>query len=162
MPQPESIAATKIAFIGTGSSASASELVMNAVLPYLGANAALIGSNTFGKPVGQIAVDRPQCDDRLRILAFATQNANRQGDYFNGLAGNFASTCRASDDLSNQLGAPQEASIKTALDFLAGRACTPIGGTSTGQSLGKARSETELITPAQPKNTIERDLPGAY
>ena len=162
MPQPESIAATKIAFIGTGSTASASELVMNAVLPYLGTNAALIGANTFGKPVGQIAVDRPQCDDRLRILAFATQNANQQGDYFSGLASSFASTCRASDDPSNQLGAPQEASIKTALDFLAGRACTPIGGTATARSLSEARSGTELITPAQPKSTIERDLPGAY
>ena len=162
MPQPESIAATKIAFIGTGASASASELVMNAVLPYLGANAALIGSNTFGKPVGQIAIDRPQCDDRLRILAFATQNANRQGDYFNGLASNFSSTCRAPDDLFNQLGNPQEASIKTALDFLAGRPCTPIGGTTGTLGLGERRGGTELITPAQPKGTIERDLPGAY
>nr|WP_294171210.1 S41 family peptidase [uncultured Sphingomonas sp.] len=167
MPQPESIAATKVAFIGTGSSASASELVMNSVLPYLGANAALIGSNTFGKPVGQIAIDRPQCDDRLRILAFATQNANRQGDYFNGLASNFQSTCRAPDDLSNQLGNAQEASIRTALDFLAGRACTPIGGAAGAQSAGtpgtsKGRGGTELITPAQPRGTIERDLPGAY
>ncbi len=162
MPQPESIAATKIAFIGTGATASASELVMNAVLPYLGANAALIGSNTFGKPVGQIAIDRPQCDDRLRILAFATQNANRQGDYFNGLASNFSSTCRAPDDLFNQLGNPQEASIKTALDFLAGRPCTPIGGTTGTLGLGERRGGTELITPAQPKGTIERDLPGAY
>lgn len=51
-PQPQSIPATKIAFIAIGSTASASELVMNVVLPYLGANAALIGSNTFGKPVG--------------------------------------------------------------------------------------------------------------
>ncbi|MBA3835849.1 MAG: peptidase S41 [Sphingomonas sp.] len=162
MPQPESIAATKIAFIGTGASASASELVMNAVLPYLGANAALIGSNTFGKPVGQIAIDRPQCDDRLRILAFATQNANRQGDYFNGLASNFSSTCRAPDDLFNQLGNPQEASIKTALDFLAGRPCTPIGGTTGTLGLGEGRGGIKLITPAQPKDTIERDLPGAY
>ena len=161
-PQPESIAATKIAFIGTGASASASELVMNAVLPYLGANAALIGSNTFGKPVGQIAIDRPECDDRLRILAFATQNANRQGDYFNGLASSFSSTCRAPDDLFNQLGNPQEASIKTALDFLAGRPCTPIGGTTGTLGLGKRQGGTELITPAQPSGTIERDLPGAY
>jgi C-terminal processing protease CtpA/Prc len=162
MPQPESIAATKIAFIGTGSSASASELVMNAVLPYLGANAALIGSNTFGKPVGQIAIDRAQCDDRLRILAFATQNASRQGEYFTGLASSFKATCRAPDDVLNQLGNRQEASIKTALDFLAGRACTPIGGTVTTQSVSQKQGGTELITPAQPNGTIERDLPGAF
>ena len=162
MPQPESIAATKIAFIGTGSTASASELVMNAVLPYLGANAALIGSNTFGKPVGQIAIDRTQCDDRLRILAFATQNSNRQGDYFDGLASKFSSTCRAPDDLANPLGNSQEASIKTALDFLAGRACTPIGGTASTQRVNEGQSGTRLITPVQSNSTIERDLPGAY
>ncbi len=161
-PQPESIAATKVAFIATGSSASASELVMNAVLPYLGANAALIGSNTYGKPVGQIAIDRSQCDDRLRILAFATQNANRQGDYFTGLANNFTSTCRAPDDLSNPLGSPQEASIRTALDFLAARSCTPIGGTAGTQSVSERERGSELITPAQPGGTIERELPGAY
>lgn len=161
-PQPESIAAMKIAFIGTGSSASASELVMNAVLPYLGANAALIGSNTFGKPVGQIGLDRSACDDRLRVLAFATQNANRQGDYYNGLASKFASTCSAVDDLGNPLGDPQEASIKTALDFLAGRACTPIGGTATTQGFREGQSGRELLTPDRPQSTIERELPGAF
>ena len=149
-------------FRSAGASASASELVMNAVLPYLGANAALIGANTFGKPVGQIAIDRAQCDDRLRILAFATQNANRQGDYYNGLAGNFQSTCRAADDLTNQLGNAQETSIKTALDFLAGRSCTPIGASVGTQSQTEVRSRNELLRSGVPKNTIERDLPGAY
>ena len=85
-PQPQSIAPTKIAFIGTGSSASASELVIAAQIPYLRANAALIGTNTYGKPVGQIALDRSACDDRLRVIAFALQNANRQGAYYDGLA----------------------------------------------------------------------------
>lgn len=161
-PQPESIAATKIAFIGTGSSASASELVMNAFLPYLGANTALIGSNTYGKPVGQIALDRPACDDRLRVVAFATQNAARQGDYFTGLASKFQRTCAAADDLSRPLGDPQEGSIKAALDFLGGRQCTPIGGTATTQGFREGQSRPQLLTPAQPGGTVERELPGAF
>lgn len=40
----ESIAPTRIAFIGTGGTASASELVMNAFIPWLHAEAALIGT----------------------------------------------------------------------------------------------------------------------
>jgi hypothetical protein len=64
--------------------------------------------------------------------------------------------------LSNQLGEPREASIMTALDFLAGRACTPIGGTATAQSFREGLGRSELITPEQPKGTVERDLPGAY
>jgi C-terminal processing protease CtpA/Prc len=127
-PQPQSISAARIAFIGTGSSRSASEAVMNAALPYLGANAALIGSNTAGKPVGQRFLDRPACDDRLVAVAFATRNANQQGDYYTGLASKFQSTCSAADDLQRPLGDPQEASIRVALDFLAGRPCSPISG----------------------------------
>ena len=57
-PQAQSVTPARIAFIGTGGTASASELVINAFLPYLHANMALIGTNTYGKPVGQIA-DRP-------------------------------------------------------------------------------------------------------
>ncbi|MGH6787931.1 MAG: S41 family peptidase, partial [Novosphingobium sp.] len=78
----EAVAATKIAFIGTGSSASASELIINAQTPYLGANSALIGSNTYGKPVCQIGLDKATCDDRLRVVAFKTENASHQGDYY--------------------------------------------------------------------------------
>ena len=29
---------------------------------------ALVGANTFGKPVGQFAFDKAACDDRLRVL----------------------------------------------------------------------------------------------
>src|SRR5690606_38749454 len=61
-PQPESIAPTRVAFIGSSSTASASEMVINGMVPYLGGNMALVGSNTYGKPVGQVALDRPECD----------------------------------------------------------------------------------------------------
>ena len=45
------------------------------MVPYLGSNMALVGANTYGKPVGQIAIDKTSCDDRFRVIAFATQNA---------------------------------------------------------------------------------------
>ncbi|MEO6569823.1 MAG: peptidase S41, partial [Opitutaceae bacterium] len=64
-PQPESVNSTKIAFIGMSGTASASELVINGFVPYLHANAGLIGTNTYGKPVGQIALDRSACDDQM-------------------------------------------------------------------------------------------------
>jgi C-terminal processing protease CtpA/Prc len=160
-PQPQSISATRIAFIATGSTASASEVVMNSVLPYLGANAALIGSNTFGKPVGQFFRDRPVCDDRLRVVAFETQNVNRQADYFSGIAAKFQSTCRAADDVTRPLGDPQEASIRTALDFLAGRQCTPIGGSASAESPGAGAGKQELLNPAKP-SAVQRELPGAF
>ena len=159
--QPEAIAATKIAFIGRGGTASASELVTNAFIPYLGNNMALVGANTFGKPVGQFGFDVDACDDRLRAVTFRTENANRQGDYYTGLASVVPNTCRANDDISVQLGDPAEASIAAALDFLAGRACSPIAGTpgvQGTQSLAPARTllQPDIPTPAQ------REVPGLF
>jgi hypothetical protein len=159
-PQPQSIAPTKIAFIGTRATASASELVINAFIPYLGANEALIGDNTFGKPVGQIAVDRAACDDRLRVLAFATLNANRQGDYFDGLASKVQVSCRAPDDFTRQLGDPAEGSIRTSLDYLAGRPCNRIASGLSAQSVSAA-ARTEMVVSERP-TAAQREMPGLF
>ena len=160
-PQAQSITPTRIAFIGTGGSASASELVMNTFIPHLGNRAALIGTNTYGKPVGQIAVDRTACDDRLRVVAFATENSARQGAYYTGLASLMGATCQASDDVTRPLGDPQEASIKTALDFLAGRACTPINASAMEGARASKTRQVELLSPARP-STAQREVPGSF
>ncbi|NNM77088.1 peptidase S41 [Sphingomonas sp. ID1715] len=157
-PQAQSIAPMKIAFIGTGSTASASELVINAQIPYLGPNMALIGGNTYGKPVGQIAIDRSACDDRLRVVAFSTRNAADSDAYFNGLAATVPNSCTAADDINFPLGDPREASVARALDFLAGRTCTPIAVGQSGQSLAGRRL---LLSPAAP-NTAQREVPGLF
>jgi C-terminal processing protease CtpA/Prc len=163
-PKTESIAPTRVAFIGMGGTASASELVINAFIPYLGNNMALVGGNTYGKPVGQIALDRSACDDRLRVVAFATQNSLRQGDYFQGLAKKVAQTCQAGDDLTKPLGDPQEASVARALDFLAGRSCAPIASdgarTQSIDRVGVA-PQLDLLGPERP-STIQREVPGSF
>jgi carboxyl-terminal processing protease len=171
-PQPESVAPTRVAFIGTGGTASASELVINAFVPYLHGNAGLIGGNTYGKPVGQIGLDQERCDDRLRVIAFATQNAARQGNYFDGLATTVEASCRANDDIFYPLGDAREASTRAALDFLAGRSCTRIGATATSavnreasidrSLVAQAPVETrELLSPERP-STPQREVPGLF
>ena len=170
-PQPQSIAPTRIAVIGTSSTASASELVTNAFLPYLSEDIGLIGSNTSGKPVGQIARDREECDDRLRIVAFQTQNADGEGEYFNGLAGVMDATCRAPDDIFQPLGNVDEGSISQSLSFLRGESCTPIAGANaaiTGQSANSAQSglnvslpRNQLLMPDAP-SPAQREVPGTY
>jgi C-terminal processing protease CtpA/Prc len=159
-PQLESIAPTRIAFIGTGGTASASEFVINATLPYLRGNAGLIGSNTFGKPVGQIGLDLAQCDLRLRVVALATQNANRQGDYYDGLATKVESSCSAADDVLLPLGDPREASTRAALDFLAGRPCQRIA-TGEARSLSLGEGRRTLLTPERPA-VAQREVPGLF
>nr|WP_229664510.1 S41 family peptidase [Sphingomonas metalli] len=159
-PVSQSVAPTRLAFIGTGGTASASELVINAFVPYLHGNAALIGGNTYGKPVGQIARDNTACDDRLRVIAFATQNAARQGDYYDGLAGKVEASCRAADDTAYPLGDPREASTRAALDFLQGKTCTPISAEATTQSLAGG-GRRELLSPLRP-TTAQRGVPGLF
>jgi carboxyl-terminal processing protease len=167
LPRAESVSPVKIAFIGTSATASASELVINGLAPYYNRNLALVGTNTFGKPVGQIALDRSACDDRVRVVAFRSVNTRGQGDYFNGLASTLDVTCQAADDLSRPLGDPQEASIRGALDFLAGRSCTAVtlsgaAGSVAGQSQnGMLAIERELLVPAAP-TPAQREVPGLF
>jgi C-terminal processing protease CtpA/Prc len=158
-PQPQSVAPTRVAFIGTKSTASSSEIVINGFIPYLGANMALIGTNTFGKPVGQSWIDRPACDDRLKVVAFAFENAVGHSAYYSGLAGAVPNSCQAGDDLARPLGDPQEASIRQALDFLAGKACTKISTSLSTLSL-KAKPP-EVLVPARP-NTAQQEAPGTF
>lgn len=144
--QPESVSPMKIAFIGTPNTASASELVINAFVPYLHANAALIGTNTYGKPVGQIALDNSACDDRLRVIALAIKNAAGVGDYYNGLASKVEASCAASDDITHPLGSAAESSTRAALDYLEGRGCTRIAATAdAGSTTAAAPAATAMV-----------------
>lgn len=155
--QPQSVAPVRIAFIATSASASASELVINSMQPWLRNNLILVGSNTFGKPVGQIARDRSACDDRLRVVAFETKNADRQGGYYNGLAGTVPRSCAAQDEIARPMGDPQEASTRAALDALAGNSCSAIGSVSVAQSAGRR----ELLVPRR-LSVVDREVPGTF
>jgi C-terminal processing protease CtpA/Prc len=171
-PEPiVSVAPTKIAFIGRGGTASASELVINSMVPYLGNNVALIGTNTFGKPVGQSGFDLERCDLRVRATTIRTINADNEGEYYNGLASTMPNTCAAGDDIGFALGDPREASIRTALDFLAGRTCNPIAAAGNGGiAAASAGSEQQrapvgagqrLLQPRRP-NPAQYEIPGLF
>jgi C-terminal processing protease CtpA/Prc len=165
-PTGQSVSPVRIAFIGTGGTASASEMVINGMYPWLGNDMALIGTNTYGKPVGQTAIDRTACDDRLRVIAFAVSNAANVGDYYTGLAPKLSRTCAASDDINYPLGDPREASIARAIDFLSGRTCTSISAAQNGATASTTRggfttAPRELLQPLRP-DTTQREVPGSF
>jgi C-terminal processing protease CtpA/Prc len=107
----------RLVVITTGSSASASELIINALRPFI--PVITVGSTSYGKPVGQYGITF--CDRVLYPVAFTLRNANGEGDYFDG----FAPTCPAADEVGRQLGDPAEGSLGEALTFLRTGACTP-------------------------------------
>ena len=77
---------SKIYFIVTKSTASASELLINSLRPFM--NVQLVGSKTEGKAVGFFPID--VADWYIFPVSFRTLNAAKEGNYFDGLipAGN--------------------------------------------------------------------------
>ena len=144
---PGALSAPRLVVITTGASASASELVINALRPYL--PVAIVGSNTYGKPVGQYGFRF--CGKIAWPVAFSIRNAADQGDYFGGLAPD----CAAPDDLGYLLGDPREGSLSEALQYAATGACS---GRARGPSLRKA--DRPLVQPYEANGF--RRLVGAH
>ncbi|MEO8500031.1 MAG: S41 family peptidase [Vicinamibacteria bacterium] len=115
--------------ITTKSSASASELIINALRPYM--PVIVVGENSYGKPVGQYGFK--VCDKMAWLVSFAVQNSLGQGDYYNG----FTPDCRAADDIAHPLGDPGEASLASALAYISTGACpaSPSAQASSVQAL---------------------------
>ena len=121
----------RLVVITTRSSASASELVINSLRPFIPVT--IIGDTTYGKPVGQYGLRF--CDKVLYPVAFSIKNANLEGDFFGGLAVD----CAAGDDYSHQLGDSNEASFAEALTFIKTGACSPKTAEARVQSLRLSR-----------------------
>jgi C-terminal processing protease CtpA/Prc len=107
----------QVVFITTASSASASEIVINALEPHT--DVRLVGATTFGKPVGQSALDFCGGSRLLRAVTFETVNSLGAGDYYDGLSVD----CPAEDELGRAVGDPLEASLATALTVVETDSC---------------------------------------
>ena len=99
-------------FIVTGQTASASEMLINCLRPYL--NVKLIGSQTYGKPVGFFGINIDKYT--MYLPNFKIENAAGAGDYFNG----FIPDLLVQDDLSKDFADPKEAGIAAALSLVNG------------------------------------------
>ena len=107
----------RIVFITTRSSASASELIINSLTPYM--DVVLIGDNTFGKPVGSFPLsrfNRTLSNNNIEVvpITFAIANASGRADYFEGFPPNF----RVGDDTRRNWGDPQEGMLAAALEYI--------------------------------------------
>ena len=109
---------TRVVFLTTANTASASEMVISALKPYLGAaNVITVGSATHGKPVGMEG--RSYGSNYYFLINFYVRNNMGETTSFNGIA----VTCSAPDDLSHQLGDPEEAMLKSALNYISTGSC---------------------------------------
>lgn len=102
---------SRIFFIVSNSTASASELLINNLKPYM--NVHLVGpSKTYGKPVGYFPI--PVGDWYIFPVSFRTTNKNNEGSYFGGLALNN----QVADGLDKDWGDLNESCLKSAVSYI--------------------------------------------
>ncbi|HEY8049953.1 MAG TPA: S41 family peptidase [Ramlibacter sp.] len=127
----------RVIIIASGNTASASELVINGLKPFM--DVVLVGSTTYGKPYGFEPYD--YCGTTYNAVNFEVFNSAGVGGYTSG----FAPTCPASDDFDHQLGDPNEGELKTALGYIATGTCPQaaqsanLGAATPTRVLGEVR-----------------------
>lgn len=120
LPAPVLEGIDKVMVITSGSTASASELVINALRPFK--NVVTVGSTTFGKPFAFLP--RSACDIEYNAVNLDIANAVGFADYSDG----FAPACPVADDFSHQLGDPAERRTAVALAYIATGQCPALNG----------------------------------
>ena len=113
----------RLIVIASGRSASASELLINGLRPFM--DVLIVGENTYGKPVGSFA--HRYGGYAINPISFKVINDSGEGEYFGG----FAPDALVADDLSRPFGDPEEARLKEALNFVESGAFTVAGGART-------------------------------
>lgn len=156
-PRAESVQPVRVAFLTSGATASASEINVNSLAPWI--EVAIVGEDTLGKPVGQYAFDLSGCEDRLRLVSFRGVNALDQGDYYDGLAATLTYACAAEDTLDQPLGAPSEGLVQAALEWLRTGACPAVMSAGTGRAKATATAGDRYPLPREP-SPAQRWLPG--
>jgi carboxyl-terminal processing protease len=117
----------RIFFIVSNSTASASELLINNLKPYM--NVELVGPNkTYGKPVGFFPI--PVADWYIFPVSFRTTNKNGEGNYFNGMPLNN----QVADGLDKDWGDLNESCLKSAISYI-----------TTGAFRAQSANETATI-----------------
>jgi hypothetical protein len=131
-----SISLSRLIVIASGNTASASELVTNAMFPH--ADVSIVGTTTLGKPVGQLGIEF--CDKILRPTSFETVNSLDEGRYYDGLPVD----CNAADDLSIPVGDDTDPNMLAAVTLLDTGAC-PVAAGPAVQSKPRVRLPAERV-----------------
>jgi len=143
---------TQIYFIVSGSTASASELLINNLRPYYAGNLFLIGQTTYGKPCGfwstPIGYTTTQTTTKegydLYAVSFETVNANSEGGYYAGMTPGTAKYpgVAAHDSFWLPWGDVTDASLAQAISHISGGAFKVV----STQSRMKSVNVTPLST----------------
>lgn len=139
---------SRVFFIVTNSTASASELLINNLKPYM--DVKLIGpTNTHGKPVGFFPV--PVGDWYIFPVSFKTTNKNGEGNYFSG----FPVDAKVSDGLSKDWGDVTESCLASAVKYITGGAFRTAGEQAYQEQLPQVKTSNAALDAPSFKGIVE-------
>jgi hypothetical protein len=101
----------KVVFLISGNTASASEMLINNLRPYM--DVKLVGKTSYGKPIGFFPVTLENTYD-VYYSMFTSINSAGQTDYFSG----FKPDWDAADDVTRDFGDPREVCFAAALNYI--------------------------------------------
>jgi C-terminal processing protease CtpA/Prc len=113
----------RVVFITTRSTASASEVVISSLKPYI--QVSLVGDTTYGKPIGMnvwgypfptTSTPEPAYKYVFAPITFEYVNASDWGGFYDGIIPDVL----ANDDITRDFGDPEELSVKAAIAILEG------------------------------------------
>lgn len=108
----------RVFFLTTKSSASASEAIINALVPYIGVNNIItVGDDTHGKPVGMSG--RVYGQNYYFLINFFVRNDTAETTSVDGIP----ATCIAEDDITHIMGDENETMLATALYYIQNNSC---------------------------------------
>jgi len=107
-----SVQLDKLVVITTSSTASASELVISGLKPYL--NMKLIGTTTHGKPVGMNIEGDTKLNIAVAPISFRNVNSQGYSDYFDGIPVDFT----VKDNVTQDWGNPTDVCLTAALNYI--------------------------------------------
>jgi len=121
---------TKLFVIVGSSTASASELFINDLIPYMNNNLIMIGdANTYGKPVGFFPIDFMK-KVTIWMVSFEARNKNDGAVPYTGFGPNF----RVYDGADKVWGDPEEDCLKAAINLIDGKTVTSAAVSTTPRS----------------------------
>ncbi|UYQ93503.1 S41 family peptidase [Chitinophaga horti] len=128
---------THVSFIVSRNTASASELTINALKPYL--TVKTVGSKTYGKPVGFFAINIDKY--AVYMSSFLIRNSVGFSDYFDGMTPDVP----AQDDPRYDFGDPAEDGVKQALAVTTNGRLAPAAPVETRFSPQVSKVENGMI-----------------
>ncbi len=133
----------RLVVIATKSTASASEMVINGLRPFM--DVIIIGDDTYGKPMGMNAWYYGNLYAFVPIT-FKIANADDFGDYFEGLPAD----SYVGDDITRFFGDPEESSLKEALQYI-----------ESGSLSGLPRRKSLVVQPYEQMTGLRAEI-GAH